>query len=150
MSENLSINDHMDHQRWLLEHGFINDLHKDNLYMYGAIAHKDIQALELDIDTSKKLITYRLYCSTSLLGKIEKYKQLSKSKSIFGLWKFKRLLKKEGNLNITFLLGKFVKDYCGPKWRVAVDLENYKDYKDGYEEKETTESGEVDKQPSPE
>ena len=114
--------------------------------MYGAIAHKDIQALELDIDPSRKLITYRLYCSISLLGKIEKYKQLSKSKGIFGLWKFKRLLKKEGNLNITFLLDKFVKDYCGPKWRVAVNLEDYKDYKDGYEEEKTKESGTADKQ----
>ena len=149
MSDNIDINDHMDHQRWLLSHGFINDLHKDNLYMYGAIAHKDISALELDIDVEKKTVTYSMYCTTSLLGKIDKYKQLSTSKGVFGLWKFKRLLKKEGNLNIKFLLNKFVKDYCGPAWQVELSLKDYKNYEDGFEKEETKEGGAADKQPSP-
>jgi len=149
MSDNISIHDHMDHQRWLLEHGFINDLHKDNLYMYGAIAHKDINALELDVNIEKKIITYTMFCTSSLLGKIVKYKQLSQSKNLYGLWKFKRLLKKEGNLNFKFLLDKFVIDYCGPKWKVELNLKDYKSYEDGFDEEESKESGAADKQLSP-
>jgi hypothetical protein len=145
MSNDIDIHDHIDHQRWLLEHGFINDLHKDNLYMYGAIVHKDVNAVELDINVEKKLIKYHLYCDKGLLKKINKYEQLSNSTGVIGLWRFKRMLTKEGNLNIKHLLSNFVKDYCGPKWRVELDLKDYRDYKDGYEEQET--SREADKQP---
>lgn len=142
MGNKIEINDHVDHQRWLLEHGFINDLHKDNLYMYGAIAHKDIKGLQLDIDVSNKIVTYSIYCDTSLLGKIDKYKRLSQSKGILGLWRFKRLLKKEGNLNFKFLLNTFVKDYCGPKWQVKLNLEDYENYEDGFKEQEQEQESE--------
>jgi hypothetical protein len=149
MSNNLELNDHVDHQRWLLEHGFINDLHKDNLYMYGAIVHKDINALEIDIDCERKLVKYALFCDGSLLKKIEKYKKLSESDGVIGLWRFKKMLVKEGNLNIKHLLNRFVKDYCGPKWRVEVSLTDYKDYKDGFEEEQKEdESRKADKQPN--
>jgi len=147
MSNGLEINDHVDHQRWLIEHGFINDLHKDNLYMYGAIVHKDIGAVELDVDCENKKVSYTIYCKNGLLGKIEKYKQLSESKGMLGLWKFKRLLLREGNLNIKFLLNNFVKDYCGPKWKAVIELKDYKDYVDGYEEQEKSDKDrETDKQ----
>ena len=148
MSDKLDLHDHIDHQRWLLEHGFINDLHKDNLYMYGAIVHKDVYAVQLDIDPARKLVRYELYCATSLLKKIEKYKQLSESTGVFGLWRFKRMLLKEGNLNIQHILSNFVKDYCGPKWKAKLDLKDYRDYKDGFEEQEKVENNrESDKQP---
>jgi hypothetical protein len=148
MSDEFQIYDHIDHQRWLLEHGFINDLHKDNLYMYGAIVHKDVQAVQLDIDVERKRVVYHLYCDKSLLNKIEKYQRLSESTGLFGLWRFKRMLTKEGNLNIKHLLSNFVKDYCGPKWRVQLDLNDYRDYKDGFEEEQKQEeSREADKQP---
>lgn len=148
MSDKLELNDHIDHQRWLLEHGFINDLHKDNLYMYGAIVHKDIQALQIDINAEKKLIVYELYCDKSLLKKVKKYERLSKSTGLFDLWRFRRMLIKEGNLNIEHILNNFVKDYCGPKWRAQLKLKDYREYKDGFEEqKETKEYQETDKQP---
>lgn len=148
MSDKLDLYDHIDHQRWLLEHGFINDLHKDNLYMYGAIVHKDVQALQIDIDPARKLVRYELYCDKSLLAKIKKYELLSKSNGLFGLWRFKRMLMKEGNLNIKHILNNFVKDYCGPKWRAELDLKDYRDYKDGFEEQQKEqENRAVDKQP---
>lgn len=148
MSDKLDLYDHIDHQRWLLENGFINDLHKDNLYMYGAIIHKDIQALQLNIDVSKKIVKYELYCDESLLKKIDKYKELSQSTGVFGLWRFKRVLLKEGNLNIKHMLDNFVKDYCGPKWKVQLSLKDYRDYKDGFEEQEKSkEDRAADKQP---
>jgi hypothetical protein len=148
MSDKLDLHDHIDHQRWLLEHGFVNDLHKDNLYMYGAIVHKDVQALQIDIDPARKLVKYALYCDKSLLAKIKKYELLSKSTTVFGLWRFKRMLMKEGNLNIKRVLSNFVKDYCGPKWRAELDLKDYRDYVDGFEEQQKTqENRAVDKQP---
>lgn len=150
MSEKLGINDHIDHQRWLLDHGFINDLHKDNLYMYGAILHRNVQAVELDIDCNIKTVTYRIYCENRLLRKLDKYDKLSKSNSVIGLWRFKRLLEKEGNLNFKHLLGNFVKDYCGPKWKVELSLKSYKEYKDGFEEQQKQEDSAVNQQLNPE
>src|SRR5690348_10481022 len=85
----LDKNDHIDHQRWLMENGFINDLHKDNLYMYGAICHLEIEAVEVRVDVTKKVVEYDLYMSNALLKKVALYEELSKSKSIIGLWRFK-------------------------------------------------------------
>lgn len=130
-----NMNEHIDHQRWLLEHGFVNDLHKDNLFMYGSIVHRDVHAVQVDIDVEKKLITYDLYVKSSLFKKIDRYEQLSQSKSIIGLWRFKRMLKKEGNLNLKHLLNRFVSDYCGPKWSVDLRLKDFKEYEEGFEEK---------------
>lgn len=126
--------DHLSHQRWLIDNGFINDLHKDNLYMYGAIVHRDIEAVEVRIDMSTKTIAYDIYAPTRLLRKMNKYFILSRSNSIIGLWRFKRMLKREGNLNITNLLSKFVKDYLGPKWGVEVNLKDIKAYEEGFKQ----------------
>lgn len=134
--DKMHIHDHIDHQRWLLDHGFINDLHKDNLYMYGAIVHKDVMAVEVKVDCEKKLVSYDLYCDASLLKKITKYIELSKSDTVIGLWRFKRLLLKEGNLNIEFLLNNFIKDYCGPKWRAEVNLKDFNGYEEGFREQD--------------
>ena len=142
-----NVDQHVDHQRWLLEHGFVNDLHKDNLFMYGSIVHIDVMAVQVDIDVESKKILYDLYVKSSLLDKIAKYKELSQSTSITGLWRFKRMLKKEGNLNLKHLLMQFVNDYCGPKWLVEVKLRDYKDYEEGFKEKEKTRDDKVDKQP---
>lgn len=129
----LDKNDHIDHQRWLMENGFINDLHKDNLYMYGAICHLEIEAVEVQIDVTNKIVTYDLYMASSLLRKVDKFEELSKSTSIIGLWRFKRLVKKEGNLRFGAVLTKFVKDYLGPKWSVVTNLKDVKEYEDGFE-----------------
>lgn len=149
MSDKLGIDDHIDHQRWLLDHGFINDLHKDNLYMYGAIIHRDIAAVEIEINCDKKTVGYCIYCDRKLLRKLDKYERLSKSRSVLGLWRFKRLLKKEGNLNFKRLLDNFVKDYCGPKWAVELELKDYREYKDGFEElPQEAENTEANQQPN--
>lgn len=134
----IDINEHIDHQRWLLEHGFINDLHKDNLFMYGSIVHKDVQAVELDVDVEKKRVSYDVYVDKTLLKKIDAYKKLSHSKSIIGLWRFKRMLKKEGNLNLHHLLSRFVKDYCGPRWSVSLNLKDIESYEEGFEEQDSS------------
>jgi len=147
MTENNDTNDihqHIDHQRWLLEHGFINDLHKDNLFMYGSIVHPDVEAVDMDIDIEKKLISYKVFVKSSLLTRIDKYKQLSQDTTVVGMWRFKRMLKKEGNLNLKHLLNQFVGDYCGPKWSVNLVLKDFKDYEEGFKAEE---GAVVNKQP---
>src|SRR5665213_4154429 len=105
----LDTNEHISHQRWLIENGFINDLHKDNLYMYGSIVHVDVQAVEVRIDIEKKAVEYDLYLTKHLLNRIDRFNVLSKDNSIIGLWMFKRMLKKEGNMNFLSILSNFVK-----------------------------------------
>jgi hypothetical protein len=129
--------DHVDHQRWLIDNGFINDLHKDNLYMYGALVHKEIDAIELKIDLNKKTVEYDLYMRASLQKKVDKFNRLSKSQGILDLWLLKRLIKKEGNLNFLSVLSNFVKDYLGPKWAVVANLKDISDYEEGFEQKST-------------
>jgi len=130
------INEHIDHQRWLLEHGFVNDLHKDNLFMYGSIVHKEIVAVQVDVNIEKKIVEYDLYITQSLLKRIARYEEMSKATSVIGLWRFKRLLGKEGNLNLKHLLSQFVNDYCGPKWSVSVRLKDIEGYEEGFKEQE--------------
>lgn len=140
----LDKNDHIDHQRWLMENGFINDLHKDNLYMYGAICHLEIEAVEVKVDVANKVATYDLYMSSNLLKKVELFNSLSKSTSIIGLWRFKRLVQKEGNLRFGAVLTNFVKDYLGPKWSVVTNLKDIRDYEEGFKS-ETGASAPADK-----
>jgi hypothetical protein len=124
----LNLNDHLDHQRWLINNGFINDLHKDTLFMYGSIVHKDVKSLEVQIDKDKRLVSYTAFVESKLLKKIEKYNELKQSASIWGLWCFKRMLKKEGNLDLRFIVDKFVKDYCGPDWSATLETKDISTY----------------------
>ena len=124
----------LDHQRWLMNNGLINDMHKDQLYVFGAILHREIDAVELDIDVENKIVNYHLYIGDGLKKKIRKYNELALSKGIFGMWRFKKLLEKEGNLNFSTLINRFVKDYCGPKWGSRVEVVDVEDYIDGYQE----------------
>lgn len=128
----LDKNDHVDHQRWLIDNGFINDLHKDNLYAYGAICHLEIEAVEVAIAIESKSVTYDLYMSSKLLKKVNSFHELSQSKSIIDLWRFKRLVKDQGNLNFQSVLTNFVRDYLGPKWNVTVNLKDIKQYEEGF------------------
>jgi hypothetical protein len=126
--------DHIDHQRWLIDNGFINDLHKDNLYMYGTIVHRDVRAVEVHINVETKDIDYEIFVDAKLMKKIEKFKKLSTSKGILDLWLLRRLLLKEGNLNFEAILKNFVKTYLGPKWNVKMVLKDIKTYEEGYEQ----------------
>ena len=131
------ISELIDHERWLLNNGLVNDLAKNNLYMYGSIVHKDVQAVELAIDVTKKVVAYNIYVHSSLLSKISKYESLKNADDIISLWRLKRLLKKEGNLNLKHLLNSFVKDFCGRQWSATLNLVDYKNYREGFEELES-------------
>ena len=128
-----NLDETLDHNRWLLNNGLISDITKRNIFLYGSIVHKDIKAVDVDIDATSRSILYRLYIDKKLIKKINKFNVLKTDKSFFGLWRLKRLLKKEGNLDIGFLLKMFIKDYCGPKWNTEFTLlpiEEYKEEKD--------------------
>lgn len=130
---------YIDHHRWLLNNGMMNDQIKNQLYLYGSMLHKDVRALEVDIDPGSRNISYVIYVSNKLIKKLEKYEKLSKSDSLWGLWRFRSLLKKEGNLNFKIILKKFIKDYCGPNWSTSVKVTSIDTYVDGYENEEENE-----------
>ena len=122
--------EYVDQQRWLLNNGLVTDDVKNQLFFCGSIVHREVQAVELSIDPEKKVVSYRVYLNKDLLNKIDKYKKLSQSSSLFDMWRFKRLLKKEGSLDFQRVLGKFVKDFCGPKWSTQVETVDFDTYVD--------------------
>jgi hypothetical protein len=124
----------LDHQRWLLNNGLVNDLAKNNLYLYGSIVHKEVQAVELSIDVANKVVDYNIYIDRILLDKVSKYEKLKQANDIFSLWRLRRLLRKEGNLNFQHVLNSFVKDFCGPKWNATIKLIDISNYTEGFEE----------------
>lgn len=128
------INDHLTHQRWLLDNGLINDLHKDNLFVYGTIVHKEIQAVQVDIDVEKKQVRYDVYITGGLIKKIALFDRLQNSTGIIALWRLRNLVRNEGNLNFHSVLNKFVKDYCGPKWNADVKVKNIEEYEEGFKQ----------------
>lgn len=126
--------DMLNHSRWLINNGILNDVIKNNLFTYGAIVNRNVEAVELDIDVTNFKLNYNIYFKKNMLNTINKYNELSNSSSIWGMWRFSRLLKKHGSLNIRAILQKFVTDYCGSKWSVEVKLIDVKDYKEGSSE----------------
>jgi len=122
------ISSYIDQQRWLLNNGIVSDGMKNQLFFYGSLVHKEVQAVELDIDVSERVMKYRIYVSDSLLSKMDKYKRLSTSTSLFGMWRFQRLLKSEGSLDFQSMLAKFVLDFCGPKWFTKVEVLSFDKY----------------------
>ena len=74
----------VDHSRWLMNNGLANDVIKNQLMAYGAIAHPDVAAVELTMDMEGKTISYTLYVDSQLLKKINKFKELSKSTGFWG------------------------------------------------------------------
>ncbi len=117
--------EYLDQSRWLLNNGMANENVKNQLFMFGSIVHKDVQALEVDITPEAKLVKYSIFIKSDIIKKIGKYKELSVKTDLIGMWRFKRFLKKEGNLNFTGILNKFVKEYCGPKWSVEVEINDF-------------------------
>ena len=125
----------LDHERWQLNNGLVSDTTKNNLFLYGSIVNKKVEGVELAIEVERKLIKYDLYVPKTVLKLMEKYKKLSESKTIFGMWRFRSLLKKHGNLDFNTLINKFVKDYCGNAWSAEVRVLDYDQYTDGYGDK---------------
>ena len=126
----------IDSSRFLLNSGLVPDSAKNNLFFYGSIVHKEVSAVDLKIDAEKKLVEYQIYVPARLLKKINKFHKLSGTKSLFGLWRLKNLLKKEGNLDFSELLNGFVKDFCGYKWHATVEVIDVALYKDEIEDEE--------------
>lgn len=122
------IAEYLDQSRWLLNNGMANEQVKNQLFMFGSIVHKDVKALEVEIVPEKKLVQYQLFFNKAELNKVSIYKELSTRTDLIGMWRFKRFLKKEGNLNFQGILNKFVKDYCGPSWMVQVEVTDFDKY----------------------
>lgn len=119
----------LDHQRWLMNNGFLNDMHKDQLMLFGQIVHKDVEYVELDIDVSNKKLTYNLHANKRLINKISKFwslKEKASSGSVWSMWRFKVFLSKEGNLDFQSIVGRFVLDYCGANWKCAINTVDLK------------------------
>jgi hypothetical protein len=123
----------IDHQRWLLNSGLVPDAVKNNLFMYGSLVHKDVQAVEVKINVEEKMVDYIIYVTNDLLKKVEKYRELIHSQTLYDMYRFKRLLKKEGRLDFSQVLTSFVADYCGPKWRATATVLSFDAYVDSLE-----------------
>lgn len=134
----MNLEEYVDQRRWLLNNGLITDDVKNQLFFCGSIVHKDVQAVEVDIVVESKLVKYKIYVDKDLINKISEYHVLSKSTTLFGMWRFKRLLKKEGSLDFQQVLNNFVRDFCGPKWSVSVETVDFSTYVEGLGEQSET------------
>ena len=121
----------IDSNRFLMNCGLVPDSVKNNLFFYGSIVHKDVEAVELKLEVESKTVYYKIYISKRLLKQFNRFQELSHAQSLLGLWKFKLILKKEGNLNFSTLLNEFVKDFCGSKWHAEVEVIDSTLYEDG-------------------
>ncbi len=134
----ISVEEYVDQRRWLLNNGFITDDVKNQLFFAGSIAHKEVQAVELDLEPENKMVRYKIYVDSKLIKKIGQYQTLSKSTSLFGMWRFKRFLKREGALDFTQIMNKLVRDFCGPTWSATVEVVDFNTYVDGLGEQSET------------
>jgi hypothetical protein len=130
---------HLDQQRWLINNGLISESLKNQLFFCGSIVHKDVQAIEMALIPEEKRIDYVIFLPEKTINLISRYEKLSKATDLIGLWRFKRLIKKNGSLNLHAVLSKFVKDFCGPKWETTVMVKDFKTY---VVEEESGDSGE--------
>jgi hypothetical protein len=113
-----------------MNNGLFTDNAKDTLFLYGSIVNKGVTALELSIDSENKHISYVLYGASSLVRDYNKYQELKNSNSMWSMLRIKRLLKKNGNLELKQILSAFVKAYCGPGWTTEMMLKKSADYED--------------------
>lgn len=128
--EKFSLDEMLNTQRWFLNNGLVPDSVKNQLFFYGSILHADVQAVEVKIRPEVKTVDYVVYIRKDLIAKMEKYKKLSTATSLFGLWQFKRFLKKEGNLDFHSMINSFVRDFCGPAWTAKVNMADFDKYVD--------------------
>jgi hypothetical protein len=122
--------EYVDQQRWLLNNGLVPDSIKNQLFFCGSIVHKDVQAVEVSINPEEKIVDYIIYVKKDVIKKIAKCNKLSTATSLFGMWRFKRFLQKEGSLNFQAILNGFVADFCGPKWSTKVTVSDFDVYVD--------------------
>lgn len=111
-----------------MNNGLISDSVKNQLFFCGSIVHKDVQAVELQIKPEEKTLDYTIYVEKPLLKKIDTYKKLSTATGLFGMWKFKRFLKKQGSMDFQQILSRFVHDFLGNQWTTKVDVKDFAEY----------------------
>lgn len=145
MEDNKELTEFVDQQRWLLNNGLVPDSVKNQLFFYGSIVHPKVQAVEVQIVPESKRVDYVIYVNKPMIKAISLYKELSTATSLFGMWRFKRLLKKEGVLDFHTMLNNFVTDFCGPKWVATVTVSDFDAYIDNIGEESGT--GGQDQQP---
>lgn len=138
--EEFKLEDQLEHHRWLLNNGIVDDWVKNNLYMYGSLVHRNALAVTLDIDVSKKIIHYTVYFDDKMMDTIDKFTRWQKSDSIITLWRLKRLIKREGNLNFESIVQKFVSDFCGRSWTATLTVDNVSNYKEDGPDRNTEDS----------
>lgn len=131
--DNSGIESLIDHHRWLLNNGIVHDNIKNQLFMYGSIVHRDVAAVDLAVNATEKCISYKIFVNSELQQKIDKFNKLRDDQSFIGLWRFKRFLKKEGNLDFDSILNSFVIDYCGKGWKTNITTVDFNDYVEGYQ-----------------
>ena len=68
-----SLSDHLNLQRWLIDHNLFTDEVKNNLYAYGSLVHMKIDAMHVVIDAEHSIVNYTLYAPKSLLVDIANY-----------------------------------------------------------------------------
>ncbi len=124
------LSEFVDQQRWLLNNGLVPDSVKNQLFFYGSIVHPEVQAVEVKIRPDEKYVDYVIYFNKKTLKKMEKYHKLSTSTSLFGMWRFKYFLKREGSLNFHGMLSSFVRDFCGPAWSTKLTILDFDAYVD--------------------
>ena len=148
--ETTQLAEYLDQQRWMLNNGLVPDSVKNQLFFYGSIVHTEVQAVEVKLRPEEKIVDYLVYVPKSLLKKMDKYKKLSTATSLFGLWQFKRFLKKEGSLDFHSMINSFIRDFCGPSWTATVVIADFDAYVDsiGVEGEEPTGSSKQPDQPS--
>jgi hypothetical protein len=82
-------------------------------------------------------VSYQVFVSKSLYSLIHKHETLSKDDSIIGLWRFKRLISKEGDLRFNNTLNAMIKDYCGSSWSTDLIVRPIAEYVDDLSDKDT-------------
>lgn len=128
--DKMSLADTMNTQRWLLNNGLVPDSVKNQLFFFGSIVHADVLAVDAKIRPEVRTVDYVIYIDKYLIEKVDKYKRLSTATSLFGLWRFKRFLKKEGSLDFHSMINSFIRDFCGPEWSATITIADFDKYID--------------------
>jgi hypothetical protein len=143
--QNRELMKYVDTQRWLINNNLFSDSIKNQLFTFGTLVHPEVRAVELDINAENKLLNYTIYFERPMIETFAKYAKLSKSTSFIGLLRFKRFLKKEGDLNIRNILQGFINDFCGTGWQANVEVRDFVDYSEDVSETRDEVSEESDR-----
>jgi hypothetical protein len=135
--DDLKAKDVIDHQRWLINSGFANDMLNDNLYLFGIYLHPGIREALVSLDISNKLVTYRIYVTQDLFNDFNMYKKLMRkpNKSKFNIIRLKRLWRKHfenkkdpARLDIDLIIDSHVKELCGDNWSTSISILSESEY----------------------